>query len=102
MEIDESLRFVFEQLAALPAGDIRSTVAPMAPSCGAVSLVEGWRGEIMHAVFTGEDGAVSQYKIKDPSFSNWYGLGMALRRTAISDFPVCNKSFDLSYAGHDL
>jgi len=43
-----------------------------------------------------------QYKIKDPSFNNWYGLNLALRKTAISDFPLCNKSFDLSYAGHDL
>jgi len=53
-------------------------------------------------MITGENGNLVQYKIKDPSFNNWYGLSLALKGTAISDFPLCNKSFDLSYAGHDL
>ena len=43
-----------------------------------------------------------QYKIKDPSFNNWYGLGLAVRNNGISDFPLCNKSFNLSYCGNDL
>lgn len=102
MEIDESLRFVFEQLENLPGGEFRVPVPPISPGSGAVSLVEGWRGEIVHSVFTDESGGIMQYRVKDPSFCNWWGLSMALRKTAISDFPVCNKSFDLSYAGHDL
>ncbi len=67
-----------------------------------VSIIEGWRGEIVHVALTDGKGSLSNYKIKDPSFNNWYGLTLAMRETAISDFPLCNKSFDLSYAGHDL
>jgi Ni,Fe-hydrogenase III large subunit len=65
-------------------------------------MVEGWRGEIAHVAVTGEDGRLARYKVTDPSFHNWMGLAQALRREQISDFPLCNKSFNLSYAGHDL
>jgi Ni,Fe-hydrogenase III large subunit len=67
-----------------------------------VSLTEGWRGEICHHVETDRDGAFLRYKLVDPSFHNWMGLAMALRGEQISDFPLCNKSFNLSYCGHDL
>ncbi len=67
-----------------------------------VSLVEGWRGEICHVAMTDESGKLATYKVVDPSFHNWIGLAMALRGQQISDFPLCNKSFDLSYCGHDL
>jgi Ni,Fe-hydrogenase III large subunit len=65
-------------------------------------MVEGWRGEIAHVAVTSSDGRLSGYKIVDPSFHNWFGLTMAMRGNPISDFPLCNKSFNLSYAGHDL
>jgi Ni,Fe-hydrogenase III large subunit len=68
----------------------------------AFSMVEGWRGEIVHVVITDAKGGIARYKIVDPSFHNWMGLAMALRDGEISDFPLCNKSFNLSYAGHDL
>jgi Ni,Fe-hydrogenase III large subunit len=68
----------------------------------AVSLVEGWRGEICHVAITDEAGRIKRYKIVDPSFHNWFGLALALRNQAISDFPLCNKSFNLSYCGFDL
>lgn len=67
-----------------------------------VSMVEGWRGEIVHVAITNESGDLSRYKIKDPSFNNWYGLAVAVRNNGISDFPLCNKSFNLSYCGNDL
>ena len=67
-----------------------------------VSIVEGWRGEILHTVLTDNEGRISKYKIKDPSFNNWYGLALAVRNNGISDFPLCNKSFNLSYCGNDL
>ena len=67
-----------------------------------ISLVEGWRGEICHCAITGENGELLHYKIKDPSFHNWLALALSVRNNEISDFPVCNKSFDLSYCGHDL
>ncbi|OGG01734.1 MAG: hypothetical protein A3F83_00490 [Candidatus Glassbacteria bacterium RIFCSPLOWO2_12_FULL_58_11] len=67
-----------------------------------VSLVEGWRGEICHTALTDESGRFTVYKVVDPSFHNWSGLALALRGQQISDFPLCNKSFNLSYCGHDL
>jgi Ni,Fe-hydrogenase III large subunit len=67
-----------------------------------LSLVEGWRGEICHSAITGENGEIVHYKIKDPSIHNWLALALSVRNNEISDFPICNKSFDLSYCGHDL
>lgn len=102
LEIEESLKFINDQFENLPQGDIKSNVENIIAGKGVISITEGWRGEIVHTVFTDENGNLALYKIKDPSFNNWFGLSLALRRTAISDFPLCNKSFDLSYAGHDL
>jgi len=67
-----------------------------------LSLVEGWRGEICHCAITGQQGNLIAYKIKDPSYHNWMALAQAVRNNEISDFPICNKSFNLSYCGHDL
>jgi Ni,Fe-hydrogenase III large subunit len=67
-----------------------------------ISLTEGWRGEICHCVVTGEKGEIAKYKVKDPSFHNWMALALALRNNEISDFPINNKSFNLSYCGNDL
>ncbi|HEU5181176.1 MAG TPA: hydrogenase [Candidatus Polarisedimenticolia bacterium] len=102
METQHSLEYLIEGFRALPAGAIRAACGPPAPGRLAVSLVEGWRGEIAHVALTGEDGRFARYKIKDPSFQNWTALTLAMRGTQISDFPLCNKSFNLSYAGHDL
>jgi Ni,Fe-hydrogenase III large subunit len=101
-EGERSAAFVAAALRALPEGPVSAPVPPLAPGRLAVALVEGWRGEICHAVRTGPDGSVARYKIVDPSFHNWMGLQLAMRGQPISDFPLCNKSFNLSYAGHDL
>jgi Ni,Fe-hydrogenase III large subunit len=102
LEIQRSIAFIREQLKSLPAGPIRATVGPLAASSLVVALVEGWRGEICHMALTNEQGRFDCYKIVDPSFHNWMGLAMTLRDQQISDFPLCNKSFNLSYCGHDL
>lgn len=102
LEIQRSASFVESQLETLPKGKIRAECGPLEPDRLAVALVEGWRGEICHVAFTGEDGRLSAYKIVDPSFHNWTGVAIALRDQQISDFPLCNKSFNLSYCGHDL
>jgi Ni,Fe-hydrogenase III large subunit len=102
LEIQRSGQFVLEQLESLPIGDIRGEIKPLAPQTLTVSLVEGWRGEICHVAITDRAGALAQYKVVDPSFHNWIGMMMALRNQQISDFPLCNKSFNLSYCGHDL
>jgi Ni,Fe-hydrogenase III large subunit len=90
------------QIRDLPEGKIQRPVNPLRPDHFVVSMVEGWRGEIVHVAQTDASGNFSHYKIIDPSFHNWTGLAMALRNEQISDFPLCNKSFNLSYAGHDL
>jgi Ni,Fe-hydrogenase III large subunit len=72
------------------------------PDSMAISLVEGWRGEICHSAITDDKGNMIHYKVKDPSFHNWMALALAVRNQEISDFPVCNKSFNLSYCGFDL
>ena len=81
---------------------MRGEIGPLRPACAVVSLVEGWRGELCHVALTGENGAIRRYKVVDPSFHTWAGLAYALRTQQISDFPLCNKSFNLSYCGHDL
>ncbi len=102
LEIQRSGQFLREQLATPPDGDVREPLAPAAPDTLAVSLVEGWRGEICHVALTDEAGRFRRYKVVDPSFHNWTGLALALRNQAISDFPINNKSFNLSYCGFDL
>jgi Ni,Fe-hydrogenase III large subunit len=102
LEIERSCAFIREQLDALPEGATRAKCDALAPNRLCVSLVEGWRGEICHVAMTDDAGRFSTYKVVDPSFHNWMGLAMALRDQQISDFPLCNKSFDLSYCGHDL
>jgi Ni,Fe-hydrogenase III large subunit len=67
-----------------------------------LSLIEGWRGEICHCAITDDNGELAIYKIKDPSLHNWLALALAVRNNEISDFPICNKSFNLSYCGNDL
>jgi Ni,Fe-hydrogenase III large subunit len=102
LEIQRSIDFIKDQLNTLPQGQIKTNVKPALPGKFCVSLIEGWRGEICHVGLTGSDGRLSHYKISDPSFHNWTGLAMAMRNQQISDFPLCNKSFNLSYCGHDL
>jgi Ni,Fe-hydrogenase III large subunit len=102
IEVLRSLRFVTEEIQDLPAGPLRAELPGAAPGACSVCLVEGWRGEIAHVAITGDDGDLCAYQVVDPSFHNWFGLTMALRDQEISDFPLCNKSFNLSYAGHDL
>ena len=101
-EMQRSAAFIEEQLAMWPSGSVRAKCGPLAEEAMAVSLVEGWRGEICHVAVTDERGRLAGYKVVDPSFHNWMGLALALRDQPISDFPLCNKSFNLSYCGHDL
>ncbi|HWO21758.1 MAG TPA: hypothetical protein VNO30_23475 [Kofleriaceae bacterium] len=102
MEIRRSAELVRRELALLPAGGTRAPVGALLPEHVSVSLVEGWRGELCHVALTDAAGRFATYKIVDPSFHNWTALAMALRGQQISDFPLCNKSFNLSYCGHDL
>ncbi|PIR19497.1 MAG: hydrogenase, partial [Elusimicrobia bacterium CG11_big_fil_rev_8_21_14_0_20_64_6] len=102
LEALRSLDFLEELAPNLPRG--AAFAACPAPRAGlfSIALVEGWRGEIVHTAETGPDGRFRSYRIVDPSFHNWPAVAMAMRGGEISDFPLCNKSFNLSYAGHDL
>jgi len=102
LEIERSVDFLRTQLRQLPEGPVRVSVGSLRPDYLSVSLVEGWRGEICHVGMTDGLGRFAAYKVVDPSFHNWAGVSMAMREQQISDFPLCNKSFDLSYCGHDL
>jgi Ni,Fe-hydrogenase III large subunit len=104
MELKTATNLIRETLAKLPKADgpVLQTIAPPRPEMLAISLVEGWRGRIAHIALTDARGRFQRYKAIDPSFFNWSGLAMSLRNQQISDFPLCNKSFNLSYCGFDL
>lgn len=102
LEVQRSLEFVIDQLAALPKGGVQVNCGALRPAELVVSLEEGWRGEIAHVVITDDAGRVRRHKVVDPSFHNWSAVAAAMPGNQISDFPLCNKSFNLSYAGHDL
>ena len=102
LEIEASMVYVEKRLRALPEGALCFQPGALAADHLAVALTEGWRGEICHVAVTDPHGRFARYKITDPSFHNWTGLAMALRGEQISDFPLCNKSFNLSYCGFDL
>ncbi len=102
LEVQRSLPFLEEQVAAVPKGPTQVPMGGLRLGELSVALAEGWRGEIVHAVVTDQQGRIRRYKVTDPSFHNWDALAAAMPGNQISDFPLCNKSFNLSYAGHDL
>lgn len=103
LEIKESAKIIRKLLQKLNGTiDERRYDLCLASNSLCVSITEGWRGEICHSVLTDNNGFIEKYKIKDPSFNNWFALMLAVRNNQISDFPVCNKSFNLSYSGFDL
>lgn len=103
-EVLQSLENIRALVANRPSSDARERrpVADLRPGKMCVSLVEGWRGVCVHVGRTDAEGRLDLFKAIDPSVHNWMGLAMAVRGNGISDFPICNKSFDLSYCGHDL
>ncbi len=102
-EVKQSVAYIRELLGKVPEkGGAEPKQYQLKPDMFGLSLTEGWRGEICHAAITDNNGDLIIYKVKDPSFHNWLALALAVRNNEISDFPVCNKSFNLSYCGHDL
>ncbi len=108
LEIKNSIEYIRDLLARLK--DLNEEVSKpksenelmLALDSLCVSLTEGWRGEICHCAITDDGGKIAHYKIKDPSLHNWFALALSLRDLEISDFPINNKSYNLSYCGHDL
>jgi len=102
VEIQQSVKLISEALNSYFEGELQKDIHHLQPDKLVVSLNEGWRGEIAHVLITDSEGQLKKVKIKDPSFHNWLALAVAVRDNGISDFPVCNKSFNLSYCGFDL
>ena len=100
-EFEESVRLIKELINHLPVGEIIAS-SPEIKAGQALGCIEGWRGPVLYWVKTNETGIIDRCKIVDPSFHNWPGLSYAVLDNIIPDFPVCNKSFNLSYAGNDL
>ena len=107
LEIKDSVRFVRDlarsrdSVAVMPH-PVAEKDLRLKPETFSIALVEGWRGEICHTAITDERGEIAHYKVKDPSFHNWMALALSLRDLEISDFPINNKSYNLSYCGFDL
>ena len=102
-EIFESFSLIRQACSRLPDGPI--AVHPegaIHPGDWALSAVEGWRGEILYFIMAGEAGSIHRCKVRDPSFVNWPAIQYAVLGNIIPDFPLINKSFNLSYAGNDL
>lgn len=101
-EVRESFRLVREMLIVLPAGPIASPWAPPQPEQTGLSVVEGWRGEIVYWVQADNEARINRCMVRDPSSMNWLAIEQAIRGNIVPDFPLCNKSFNQSYSGHDL
>jgi Ni,Fe-hydrogenase III large subunit len=101
-EVKESARLIRVLLQSLPSGPLSVPMTALPPYQPAFSLVEGWRGCIVHWVMADDGGRLHRVKVVDPSFLNWPALSRALVNNIVPDFPLCNKSFNLSYSGNDL
>ena len=100
-EVTESLGIIRSAIVENLNGEFRVPVPSIPPDRCALSAVEGWRGEILHWIRTGVNNHLERCKIKDPSLNNWPALVEAVQGNIIADFPVINKSFNLSYSGTD-
>jgi len=101
-EIAESLRLIGLILAGLPTGDIAAPVPDAPENAFGIGWVEGWRGEVLIALETGAGNRIRRLHPHDPSWQNWPLIERAVLGNIVPDFPLINKSFNLSYSGHDL
>jgi Ni,Fe-hydrogenase III large subunit len=100
-EAQESLRLIRALCAGLPGGAVRTEVALPARDAIGAGWVEGWRGEVFVALELDGDGHIRRCHCHDPSWHNWPVLEHAVIGNIVPDFPLINKSFNLSYSGHD-
>jgi Ni,Fe-hydrogenase III large subunit len=101
-ETFESVRIMQRILRELPAGAHATRV--LAPGAGArgIGMIEGWRGPVLVALDAGAGGTIRRCHPHDPSWQNWPAIEHAIIDNIVPDFPLINKSFNLSYSGHDL
>lgn len=101
-EVRQSLSLIGQILEALPAGAVRVPPAAADRPAEGLALVEGFRGDILAWIRLGSDGRVERCHLRDPSWFQWPVLEAAIEGNIVADFPLCNKSFNCSYSGHDL
>jgi Ni,Fe-hydrogenase III large subunit len=101
-EIRDSIRIIREILKTIPGGKIMSPLGIPQPDRSGFAAVEGWRGETIYWLQTGPKGEINRCMVRDPSSVNWLGLEQCIHGNIVPDFPLCNKSFNQSYSGHDL
>ena len=101
-ELIESLRLIQLILHNLPAGELRLDLPEPAPGAFGIGWIEGWRGDVLIALEAGEKGMIHRCHVRDPSWHNWPLISHAVIGNIVPDFPLINKSFSLSYSGHDL
>jgi Ni,Fe-hydrogenase III large subunit len=101
-EVEQSLSILHQVLDAMPDGPLVVALPDRLPArSSALGWAEAWRGPITHWVATDDEGRLTRVKITDPSYLNWPGLVHAVPGNILPDFPVINKSFNLSYSGND-
>jgi len=101
-EIEQSLTLVAQMLAQIPQGPIFAPLPPANAAHQGVGLVEGFRGDVLAWVALDKKGDIAQCHLRDPSWFQWPLLEAVIEGNIIADFPLCNKSFNCSYSGHDL
>jgi Ni,Fe-hydrogenase III large subunit len=101
-EVEQSLGLIGQMIDRLPAGPIGVPVPSVGRSREGMALVEGFRGDILVSLRLGADGKVERCHLRDPSWFQWPLLEAAIEGNIVADFPLCNKSFNCSYSGHDL
>jgi Ni,Fe-hydrogenase III large subunit/Ni,Fe-hydrogenase III component G len=101
-EVRESVRLITALLGCMPEGGIAVPLGSPRPRGSGFAAVEGWRGEIIYWLQAGAQGEINRCMVRDPSSVNWLALEQAVKGNIVPDFPLCNKSFNQSYSGHDL
>ena len=101
-EVEESLSLIGRLLDTMPEGPTTAPVEPAGEVREGIAVVEGFRGDILVWLRLGADGAVERCHLRDPSWFQWPLLEAAIEGNIVADFPLCNKSFNCSYSGHDL
>ncbi|MBF0487475.1 MAG: NADH-quinone oxidoreductase subunit C [Nitrospirae bacterium] len=102
VEIRASMSIMRTILAKIPVGPIAVECGAVSPDTTGFAAVEGWRGEIIYWLQCGQKGEINRCMVRDPSSVNWLALEQAIKGNIVPDFPICNKSFNQSYSGHDL
>lgn len=101
-EVEQSLSLVEQILQRLPIGAVRAEIAPNTEPREGMALTEGFRGDIHVWLRVGKEGEIERCRLRDPSWFQWPLIEAAIEGNIVADFPLCNKSFNCSYSGHDL